>query len=117
MAYRILFAALIAMSASVTSAAPVLDAGDAVEARMAKLEATVNELEFADKVTKLRPTNLALLPGRGSTKLEPEQGLVAQMRGLIKTQKKHGEDIQMLKATQQSTAGLLDELMIHGIDG
>ena len=45
MLYRILFAALIAMSASVTSAAPVLDAGDALEARMAKLEATVNELE------------------------------------------------------------------------
>ena len=42
MLYRILFAALIAMSASVTSAAPVLDAGDALEARMAKLEATVN---------------------------------------------------------------------------
>ena len=54
MAYRILFAALIAMSASVDSAAPaVLDAGDALEARMAKLEATVNELEFADKVKKL----------------------------------------------------------------
>ena len=53
MLYRILFAALIAMSASVTSAAPVLDAGDALEARMAKLEATVNELEFEDKVKKL----------------------------------------------------------------
>ena len=53
MLYRILFAALIAMSASVTSAAPVLDAGDALEARMAKLEATVNELEFVDKVKQL----------------------------------------------------------------
>ena len=54
MLYRILFAALIAMSASVDSAAPaVLDAGDALEARMAKLEATVNELEFEDKVKKL----------------------------------------------------------------
>ena len=52
MLYRILFAALIAMSASVTSAAPVLDAGDALEARMAKLEAKVNELEFADKVAE-----------------------------------------------------------------
>ena len=53
MLYRLLVAALIAMSASVTSAAPVLDAGDALEARMAKLEATVNELEFMDKVKKL----------------------------------------------------------------
>ena len=49
MLYRLVVAALIAMSASVTSAAPVLDAGDALEARMAKLEATVNELEFEDK--------------------------------------------------------------------
>ena len=54
MLYRLLVATLIGMSASVTSAAPaVLDAGDALEARMAKLEATVNELEFVDKVKKL----------------------------------------------------------------
>ena len=57
MLYRILFAALIAMSASVTSAAPVLDAGDALEARMAKLEATVNKLEFMEKVKKLEFMN------------------------------------------------------------
>ena len=51
---RVLVPALIiAMSASATSAAPVLDAGDAVEARMAKLEAKINKLEFADKVEKL----------------------------------------------------------------
>ena len=54
MLYRVLVAALIAMSASVTSAAPAaLDAGDALEARMAKLEANLNELEFVDKVEKL----------------------------------------------------------------
>ena len=54
MLYRLLIAALIAMSASVDSAAPaVLDAGDALEARMAKLEAKINKLEFADKVEKL----------------------------------------------------------------
>ena len=52
MLYRLVVAALITMSASVTSAAPVLDAGDALEARMAKLEATVNELEFAGKVAE-----------------------------------------------------------------
>ena len=50
MLYRLLVAALIAMSASVTSAAPAaLDAGDALDARMAKLEAKLNELEFVDK--------------------------------------------------------------------
>ena len=53
MLYRHVVAALIAISATVTSAAPVLDAGDALEARMAKLEATVNELEFVDKVKRL----------------------------------------------------------------
>ena len=54
MLYRLLVAALIAASASVTTAAPaVLDAGDALEARMAALEAKVNELEFVDKVKKL----------------------------------------------------------------
>ena len=52
MLYRLVVAALITMSASVTSAAPVLDAGDALEARMAELEATVNELEFAGKVAE-----------------------------------------------------------------
>ena len=57
MLYRLLVATLIGMSASVTSAAPaVLDAGDALEARMAKLEATVNKLEFMEKVKELAPT-------------------------------------------------------------
>ena len=46
---RLLFCALIAASASVTSAAPaVLDAGDALDARMAKLEATVGNLKEQD---------------------------------------------------------------------
>ena len=54
MLYRLLVAALIAASASVTTAAPaVLDAGDALDARMAALEAKVNELDFVDKVEKL----------------------------------------------------------------
>jgi hypothetical protein len=56
MLYRLLVATLIAASASVTAAAPahlkaaraVLDAGDALEPRMAALEAKVNELHFAD---------------------------------------------------------------------
>ena len=46
MYHRVLVAALLAMSASAASAAPL-------EAHMAKLDATVNELEFADKMKKL----------------------------------------------------------------
>ena len=48
---RLLVAALVAASASVTTAVPVLDSGDALEPRLAKLEAMVNnKLELDDKV-------------------------------------------------------------------
>ena len=45
--HRVIFGALIAASASVTTAVPVRDSGDALDARMAKLE---------EKVKKLAPT-------------------------------------------------------------
>ena len=54
MLYRLFVAALIAASASIATAAPVVrDAGDALEARMPALEAKVHELELVNEVNEL----------------------------------------------------------------